>query len=217
MRADPTRVLAVAHRAGNDLGHLRAALDLGVDVVEADVHSSRGRLEVRHSKVLGPVLWDRRPWTVTRRRRGLELDALVAALDSHAAVMLDLKGVGPVGRHVLAALTAARPAGQVLVCSRWWPAAGRVRRRGLGAARARRARPRRAGPAAAAAADGPRRRTASPLHGSLLSAPVVAELRGRVERVMTWGVDDLDALERVTALGVNGVISDSAGGAAGAR
>jgi hypothetical protein len=31
------------------------------------------------------------------------------------------------------------------------------------------------------------------LHGSLLSAAVVAELRERVELVMTWGVNDLRA------------------------
>ena len=45
------------------------------------------------------------------------------------------------------------------------------------------------------------------LHGSLLSGPVVGELRERVERVMTWGVEDTGALRRVTDLGVNGVIS----------
>jgi glycerophosphoryl diester phosphodiesterase len=201
-------VLAVAHRAGNDLAALRRALDLGVPVVEADVHASRGRLELRHEKVLGPlpVLWDRGPWTLVRRRPVLELDALVAALDSPAALLLDLKGVGSVGRRTLAALHAARPAEPVLVCGRWWPAVDAVAAdwaRPVLSARSRadlarlRARVRRRPPWGVS------------LHGSLLTEPVVAELRGRVERVLTWGVEDLPALERVTALGVNGVISTS--------
>jgi len=46
------------------------------------------------------------------------------------------------------------------------------------------------------------------LHGSLLTAPVVAELRASVALVMSWGVNDLATLERVASLGVNGIISD---------
>ena len=55
------RLLAVAHRAGNSLSGLQRARELGVDVVEADVHLRRGRLEIRHLKTLGPLpwLWDR--------------------------------------------------------------------------------------------------------------------------------------------------------------
>ncbi|TCM50612.1 hypothetical protein [Kribbella sp. VKM Ac-2568] len=34
--------VVVAHRAGNDLGSLRDALDAGADLVEADVHASGG-------------------------------------------------------------------------------------------------------------------------------------------------------------------------------
>ena len=41
-------VLAIAHRAGNSLMGLAIANDLGVDVIECDVHRHRGRLEVRH-------------------------------------------------------------------------------------------------------------------------------------------------------------------------
>ena len=49
------------------------------------------------------------------------------------------------------------------------------------------------------------------LHGSLLSGPVVEELRHRVEVVMTWGVNDRQVLDRVLGIGVNGIISDSLG------
>lgn len=196
-------VLAVAHRAGNSLAALAAAMDVGADVVECDVHAWRGRLEVRHSKALGPVLWDRDPWELTSRAvPQLGLTDLLAATD--ATLMLDLKGPGGVGRRA-ARLLGAR---EVLVCARWWPSvdafAGLDGVRAVLSARNRGelARLRR------------RVRARAPygvsLHGSLLSQPVVAELREQVELVMTWGVDDLATLERVVGLGANGVISNSA-------
>ena len=49
------------------------------------------------------------------------------------------------------------------------------------------------------------------VHASLLDAGVVAELHDRVERVLTWPVNDQDALEAVLGYGVSGVISDDAG------
>ena len=195
-------VLAVAHRAGNSLAGLQAAAEVGADVVECDVHSSRGRLEVRHSKALGPWLWDRGPWELARRSPQLELDQLLAATDT--TLMLDLKGAGSVGRRTAAVLR-ERP---VLVCSRWWRSVDALA--GLDGVR----------PVLSARNRGElarlrrRVRTRPPygvsLHGSLLSEAGVAELRERVELVMTWGVDDLPSLDRVTALGVNGVISNSA-------
>ena len=57
-------LLAVAHRAGNDLSALRTAVELGVDVLEADVKVRGPHLEVRHSKHLRPLpwLWARASW-----------------------------------------------------------------------------------------------------------------------------------------------------------
>jgi glycerophosphoryl diester phosphodiesterase len=49
------------------------------------------------------------------------------------------------------------------------------------------------------------------VHASLLDADVVAELHRRVERVLTWPVNDQDALETVLGYGVSGVISDDPG------
>ena len=48
------RPFVVAHRAGNDLDRLRRAQELGLGVVEADLHLYAGRIEVRHLKTLGP-------------------------------------------------------------------------------------------------------------------------------------------------------------------
>ena len=56
-----TGAFVIAHRAGNDLDRLRRAQQLGIAVIEADLHLYAGRIEVRHLKTLGPVpvLWDR--------------------------------------------------------------------------------------------------------------------------------------------------------------
>ncbi len=208
-------LLAVAHRAGNDLAALRTAVELGVDVLEADVHARGALLEVRHSKHLRPlpVLWDSGPGRlelVHTRTPQLQLDALLAALEvGHPMLMLDLKGPGRVGARVADLVHAAEPATDVLVCSRWWPGldafADRPWARPVLTARnalelARLRRRVRRGPVPYGVS----------LHGSLLTAPVVAELRERVELVMTWGVNDLATLDRVAALGVTGVISDDA-------
>ena len=205
-------VLAIAHRAGNDLATLRAAVELGVDVLEADVHVRAGRLEVRHSKHLRPlpVLWDRGAAGLELSRTSvpqLELDALLRALDGTTSVMLDLKGPGGVGTRVAQAVHAAAPTAPLLVCSRWWPgldpfAALPEVRPVLTARNALELRrlPRRLA--------GGRRPYGVSVHRSLLSPAVVAALRERVEVVMTWGVNDLGTLADVVDVGVNGVISD---------
>lgn len=204
-------LLAIAHRAANSLPALRSAVAAGVDVVEADVHLSRGRLEVRHSKTVGPLplLWDRGPWQLTPRGapQQLLLPALLAAAPPSVGLMLDLKGVGRVGARTVQAVGAQLPGRPVLVCSRWWPSLDGFRE-------VQWARPVLSCRNRAELARLQRRLRTGPvpygvsLHGSLLTAPGVAALRDRVERVMTWGVDDLATLERVIAFGVNGIISN---------
>lgn len=203
-------VLAVAHRAGNDLDALHAATALGAHVLEADVHRYRGRLEVRHSKALGPLPWlweSGEPLTSTRVPQ-LLLPEVLAALSPDVTLMLDLKGPGQVGRHVADAVHATLPDQPVLVCSRWWPGvdafADRPWARPVLTARNRPelARLRRR-------ARTSRRPYGVSLHPSLLDPAVVAELHERVELVMTWHVNTDQALERALRHGVTGVISDS--------
>ena len=203
-------LLAIAHRAGNSLTALAQAAAAGADVVEADVHSSRGRLEMRHSKALGPLpyLWDRQPWQIGPRPADLlQLPQLLDAMPADATLMLDLKGVGRVGVRTAEAVHARAPQTPVLVCSRWWPSvdafAGRPWARRVLSARtpaelARLQHRLRGGGTAYGVS----------LHRSLLTAPVVTELRSQVEVVMTWAVDDLRALEEVVGLGANGIISN---------
>ncbi len=203
-------VLAVAHRAGNSLAGLHLAADLEADVLEADVHAYRGRLEVRHSKSLGPLpwLWDKWELTSTSVLQ-LQLRELIAALDGRSTLMLDLKGPGGVGERVADALHQRLPEQPVLVCSRWWPGvdafAGRPWARPLLSARNRgelhRLRRR---------VRGPRAPYGVSIHRSLLTAALVAELHERVDLVLTWPVNDPAALEEVLSRGVTGVISDEA-------
>jgi glycerophosphoryl diester phosphodiesterase len=207
-------VLAIAHRAGNDLAALRTAVELGVDVLEADVHVRAGRLEVRHSKHLRPlpVLWDRGAAGVELTAGSvpqLQLDAVLDALDGSTAVMLDLKGPGRVGARVAELVHARAPAAPVIACSRWWPGlrafAALPWVRPVLTARTpfelRRLRRR-------LAAGSPPYGVS--LHRSLLAPAVVAGLREQVEVVMTWGVNDLGVLAEVVDAGVNAVISDEA-------
>jgi glycerophosphoryl diester phosphodiesterase len=212
-------VLAIAHRAGNSLAALRAGIDVGADVLEADVHAHRGRLEVRHHKSMGPLpwLWDRHGpgllpsprdrWELMRATEQLQLRELLDAAEGGATLMLDLKGVGRVGPAVVRLLHARSPSAPVIVCGRWWPSVdvftGREWARPVLSARSRteltklRRRVQR-GPAPYGVS----------VHSSLVSREVVDELRRRVDVVMTWPVNDDQALDQVIAAGVNGVISD---------
>ena len=206
-------VLAIAHRAGNSLVGLVAANDLGVDVIECDVHGYRGRLEVRHLKTAGPLpfLWDR--WElVPAAAPRLGLAELLAADRHGTTFMLDLKGRHPMTSRAVAELLHevghARP---LLACGRWWPAVDGLASdldfvRPVLSARTR------------GELDRLRRRLVTgpapfgvSVHASLLDVGVVAELHDRVERVLTWPVNDAEALEAVLGYGVSGVISDEPG------
>jgi len=199
------RPLAIAHRAGNDLDALRVALDGGADLVEADIHAYRGRLEVRHHKTLGPWwLWDR--GELVRRRDVLEIHELFAAADGDPWLMLDLKGIHP---RLAQRLAVALPGSTITVCTQhWWMLRGfrdaaNVRlvlsagsRRGLRRLRARL-----------------RRRPAygACVHRRLLTPETVTELRQAAEVVFTWPVDTDAELADAQRLGVDGVIGKNLG------
>ena len=205
-------VLAIAHRAGNTLAALHEANVLGADVIECDVHAYRGRLEVRHHKTAGPLpfLWD--TWelvSATAPRLGLE--ELLEADRRGAVFMLDLKGRGEgVGRAVADLLHQRAREHPVLVCGRRWRAVDHVAdalpyvRPVLSA----RTRPELWALRRRLAARPPGSAYGVSLHASLLRPAVVAEIRERVEVVMTWPVNSRPCLETVLGLGVSGVISD---------
>lgn len=223
-------LVTVAHRAGNNLADLHAALDAGVDMIEADVHLYRRVLEVRHRKALGPHLYLEK-WYELNRRRSIvlpdpaELLAQVRAVtDGLPRLMLDLKGprLG-VAPEVAALLRRSVPDMPVSVCTKQWrmlnafDGAPQVRqvmsaanwlqlnrlRARLRAGLRGRGVARRSG--AQPAFDS--RAAGLSIRRNLLTPDIVAELRQATDLVMVWPVDTEEALAHARWLGVTGVIS----------
>lgn len=201
-------VLRVAHRAGNDLVRLRAALDAGADLVEADVHLYRGHLEIRHTKTMGPLpwLWDR--WyVVSARAPRLHLEQLAAAMPADRRLMLDLKGWHPwLGARVAAAMERAAPGRPYVVCSRHWQMldafAGLDHVETVHSVRSR-----------TELARLPRRLAHQrswgvAVHRDVLARMDVPALLTSVDQLLTWPVNTRAAYDEVVAAGATGVISD---------
>ena len=200
--------LLIAHRAGNDPGELRAAERAGADVIEADLHLRRGRLELRHLKTVGslPVYWDR--WALAPPWRHFDdLGDLLAAAQPRTILMLDLKGRDPAtARMTSDALARARRDADVYISAREWPLLDEIdpalaRRIGSAARPAQLERLVRH--AQARSLDG------ASLHLRLLDAERLRTLRPHAPLLMSWPVNHRHEAERATALGVTGLISDS--------
>jgi glycerophosphoryl diester phosphodiesterase len=201
-------MLAIAHRAGNNVADLRVALDAGVDLVEADIHLYRNALEVRHCKAIGPHLyWE--PWRDVRRRLSLavpELREILAVAAGDPRLMLDLKGPSlAVATRVAETLRTQTPGLPVAVCTKQWRMLDAFTgdphvRRVLSAS----------DPLQLARLRVRLRRERA--HGvsvrlRLLTKSVVAELHRATDLVLAWPVDSEAALARAQLLGVTGVIS----------
>jgi glycerophosphoryl diester phosphodiesterase len=201
-------MLAVAHRAGNRLADLRAALDAGVDLVEADVHLFRQALEVRHCKAIGRHLFWERWWEVDRRRNVAlpELADVLTAAAGDPRLMLDLKGptLG-VAPQVAAMLRRLAPGLPVTVCTKQWRMLDafdpdpHVRRVFSASDPLQLARLRRKVQRCPAFGVSIRRH--------LLTPAIVAELLHHTKVVMVWPVDTEAAFDHACRLGVTGVIS----------
>jgi glycerophosphoryl diester phosphodiesterase len=199
----------VAHRAGNELGDLKAAEELGVGLVEADIRLFRGRLEVRHLKTVGPIpiLWDRwrlaAPW-----RPRLELHQLLEATAAETELLLDLKGrrieLAEAVRNTISPFLGAR---RFTVCARSWRLvdafAGLPVRcvHSVGSARQLKRLLGRIG-------EG--RLEGISVHQSLLNGESAAALRAVADLIMTWPVNHPDRAEELLRLGVDGLITDDA-------
>ena len=210
--------LTVAHRAGNALPALHAAAELGVDVIELDVHSWRGRLEVRHARTAGrlPVLWD--GWRLHRGwKPRLELaEVLTEALrvaGPGTRLMLDLKGSGAgVGHEVARSVHDLAAERDVLVCGRHWPALAPFGALPYAQVLLSARTPRELAALRARVADGGlvggKGAYGASIHRSLLTRPLLEELHRRLQVVLTWPVNTPAALAEVLAVGATGVISD---------
>jgi glycerophosphoryl diester phosphodiesterase len=200
--------LLIAHRAGNDPAQLRAAERVGADVVEADLHLWRGRLELRHFKTVGPLplYWDR--WALAAPWRCFaDLDDLLAHAGPQTSLMLDLKGRDRAGARLLSASLARHArAERVLVSARAWPLLDEI-----DPALARRI----ASAGRASQVDGLIRYAerhpldGASLHLRLLEAGRVADLAAHAPLIMTWPVNHRREAAHATAMGASGLISDS--------
>lgn len=221
--AKPVRISA--HRHGNDPQMLREAETAGVDYVEIDLHWFRRRLEVRHSKTVGPlpIYWDRGQrarWKATVPTA----NEILGHADPATAFHLDLKGFNPRLARTAAALMSGRQ--RLVVSSRsWWllrPFTGldaALVLRSIGAPWQRRLfdlLPRR--PTVGGVAiknelldrDTAIRWTAEGLAVFVWRVHTVEEAR----RLASWGVDALivDSLDLARALQSDGVLSDRSPG-----
>jgi len=199
----------VAHRAGNQLGDLKTAEELGVAFVEADIRLFRGRLEVRHLKTVGPIpiLWDRWQLAAAWRPR-LELVQLLEATAPETELLLDLKGrrieIAEAVRKTISPFLGAR---RFTVCARSWRLldafAGLPVRcvHSVGSARQLRRLLSRIG-------EG--RLEGISVHQRLLDGESVAALRAVSDLIMTWPVNHPDRAEELLRLGVDGLITDDA-------
>lgn len=202
-----TRRFAIAHRAGNDLDTLRAAESWGVDLVEADVHLHRGRLEVRHLKTLGPIpiLWDR--WRLANPfAPRLMLHELLARAAPETELMLDLKGRRRALAEGVAVALGKVPDRAITICARHWPLLERfgdvprarlVHSVGRGVQLRRLLRRYRAGCGLHGVS----------VHERLLDRDTVQALRARADLVMCWGVSEHPRAQELRDWGVNGIIA----------
>jgi glycerophosphoryl diester phosphodiesterase len=200
------RPLLVAHRAGNDAARARAAAAAGADLVEADVHMRRGRLELRHPRRLGPLLWDREGLALPRRP-GRDLEPALAALGPGVEPLLDLKTGPPrLAEGALAAARAALGDRPVTIASRRWRLLERLRGapgvRLVHSAASARELARLLRMPAAARLDG------AAVRADLLAPGVAGKLREGVPVLMTWPVGDAREAERLVRDGASALIVD---------
>lgn len=116
----PGDVELIAHRAGNLVGSIAAAAAVA-DTVEVDVHLFRGRLEVRHAKILlWPFarLWEKWELLPTDAPRP-SLAEVVAAVPDGTGLWFDLKGFTPRLPRAVGGVAGDR-AGCTYSSRQWW-------------------------------------------------------------------------------------------------
>ncbi len=138
----------------------------------------------------------------------MQLEALLEAAHGGPELMLDLKGHDPsLPSRVAAAVAQSGLAARVTVCSQDWRLLERLSEEAdirlvhsIGNARAlARLRARFAGEHLAGVS----------IHRRLLDAATVRDLRSRADLVLSWPVETIAVARELTALGVDGLISQA--------
>lgn len=174
------------------------------DTIELDVHLFRGRLEVRHAKVLWPFAryWER--WEWVPQTDWPSLAEILAAAPADAHLWFDLKGMtGRLPKRLLAEAGERRP--MTASCRSWW-ALRRIRRiDGIRTYRSvgnllqlwlvQRVR----------FSD---ESSGIVMHERFASAEILERLRRRTSNLVVWAVEDIDRAIELRDLGVSGIIAD---------
>lgn len=203
MTAQPDPVI-VAHRAGNR-AQTAVAEATRADFIELDVHVFRGRVEVRHEKVLRPTarLWEK--WYLLPPGvRVPAIDEILAAVAPDTPLMLDLKCfTRTAARRIRASVPDTHP---LIVSSRaWWvlPVFGDRADTALLRSCGSRLqlwlvdRLPGLGPSLGVA-----------VHERRLDRTELARLRARTSLLFSWGVESRARGEALTQAGVTGLIVD---------
>lgn len=201
----------VAHRAGNTLQALRAAIEFGVDWVEVDTWWQYGRLEARHEHAIWrlPIRYDE--WKLGIAVRPAPRLAEICRLTrSGPRLLIDLKGrARRLPEDVIRTLRSEDAVDRTAICGQVWPlldAAAEIEPalqilysietpRQLAAIRDR-------------PPESP------PVSGvscieTLLIPEVIAWMRARDYAIFAWTVNDPRRAIELASLGVSGIISDS--------
>jgi len=194
----------VAHRAGNTVAATLEALGK-VDMIELDVHVLRGRVELRHEKVLHPTrrLWEK--WYLLPRGvHGVPIEDVLDVVEPTTPIMIDLKCFT---RRSARRIRSVIPADQPIVASTrsWWILdvfADRPNTRTL----------RSCGAAwqlwLALHRSHFDERQGVAVHERRVTPGVIAALHARTEIVYIWGATTAERCQELVETGVSGMILD---------
>jgi glycerophosphoryl diester phosphodiesterase len=203
-----SRPLTIAHRAGNNLRALRAAVEAGIDYAETDVWLAGGHIEARHDPTIGslPLTWAR-GLRLPRWHRRLRLPDLLAVEGS--SFLFDVKSTDERFAQALYEAISTRNAHHRVAFTGRWEHMDRVgrllpdtprfytisNRSRFDAFRTRLAH---------------RNAPGVSIKSTFLTEEIVSDLRaGGVQRIITWAVETEDNARRVLDWGVDGITSDS--------
>jgi hypothetical protein len=203
------RPLAIVHRGGNSPEQADRAMAIGVDMLETDIWPFHGRLEVRHSKTIGPIpiYWEK--WYIVSwfgKQRVLR--DLLAYTPVDARLFIDLKGTLPrLGERVVRTIQRVQPEREIVLCGRAWSLLDRVARIpnvhvfysvGTEDELAKVWSKLETAPTPAVS-----------INYGLLTEETVARLNALKATIIAWTVNDPEIAKTLFALGVDGFTSDN--------
>lgn len=198
----------IAHGGGNSTDRVRDYVAAGADYLEVDLWIHRGRFEARHERRVRmlPLLFEK--WylrRVPRAHYGL-VELFEAAAGSSAGIFLDLKNGGAEAAGALSAILAeADVTPRVVASSQQWRALRAVNERLPQVATFYSIDVRAKLDLFLSVSDRDVRPRGVSCRHTLLTAPIVRQLRNRGLLVVAWTVDDVERARELVEWGVHGL------------